>query len=249
MGNEIAYRRRRTVRRYADEAAKGLTDPEIHSLKLVPLSYDAVLDIGIGGGRTTGPLAQRFNRYVGIDYSPAMIAAARSFHPQMDLRVMDARKLDFGEKQFDCVMFSFNGIDCVSYEDRQLILREIIRVMRPNGYFIYSTKNIQYWKMPQWKDQFWHPAIFQSWKAPFRSIPNRLRNFWKQSLDEARGIAFVNEQALGFSLVHAYVDITKEIAALRARGLTTVNVIGSDKSTPGYDSDDEWVYITAVKKA
>ncbi|WP_439600202.1 class I SAM-dependent methyltransferase [Devosia sp.] len=247
--NRAVYYRSRIVRKYAEEAAQGLTTPEEFCLELVPASSrSSVLDIGIGGGRTTGAISAQFERYVGVDYSAAMIGAAKNIHPGRDLRVMDARELKFGDGEFDCVVFSFNGIDSVgSYEDRHKIFKEIARVMKSGGYFIYSTKNIRYWKMSEWKDRFWHPAIFLSWKSPLRAIPNRLRNFWKQSIDEDLGIAFVNEQGHGFSFVHAYVEIEKELNKLKTYGLFSVETIGCLKSAAGYDKDDEWVYIIAQK--
>ncbi|MBN9363134.1 MULTISPECIES: class I SAM-dependent methyltransferase [unclassified Devosia] len=248
--NQAVYYRSRIVQKYADEAAHGLTIPEEFCLDLVPQSSrGSVLDIGIGGGRTTEALAGKFERYVGVDYSAAMIDAASKLHPDRDLRVMDARELQFGNDEFDCVVFSFNGIDSVgSYDDRHKIFREVSRVLKPGGYFIYSTKNIRYWKMPEWKDKFWHPGIFLSWKSPLRAIPNRLRNFWKQSIDEDLGIAFVNEQGHGFSFVHAYVDIEKELENLKTYDLVSVDKIGRLKTAAGYDTDDEWVYVTVQKR-
>ena len=37
----------------------------------------AILDLGVGGGRTTSYLANRASRYVGVDYAPAMVKACR----------------------------------------------------------------------------------------------------------------------------------------------------------------------------
>jgi SAM-dependent methyltransferase len=247
--NQSVYGRSRVVRRYVAEASLGLTEPEKFCLNLVPASNrGSILDIGIGAGRTTGPLSVQFRQYIGIDYSAAMIKAAKRIYSDCDLRVMDARSLQFEPCSFDCVVFSYSGIDSVGYDDRHKIFREIARVLNPGGYFIYSTKNIHYWKMPSWKDTFWHPAIFESWKSPIRCIPNRFRNFWKQSIDPERGIAFINEQGSGFSLVNAYVDIPKELATLEKYGLSAMDMIGRLKTTSGYDSDDEWVYITLRKR-
>ena len=45
-----------------------------------------VLDIGVGGGRTTGLLADDARSYVGIDISPEMLDLARDRFPGHDLR-------------------------------------------------------------------------------------------------------------------------------------------------------------------
>jgi len=49
-----------------------------------------VLDIGVGGGRTTGLLADDARSYVGIDISPEMLALAQDRFPGHDLRVGNA---------------------------------------------------------------------------------------------------------------------------------------------------------------
>src|SRR5947207_15676097 len=94
----------RIVEWYRNMAALGLTAPEQYCLNLVPIpSRGSVLDIGIGGGRTTGPLSEIFEAYVGVDYSEGMIATAKSLFPNADLRTMDARKLKFAVV-VDCVV-------------------------------------------------------------------------------------------------------------------------------------------------
>lgn len=105
-----------------------------------------MLDIGIGHGRTSlvfGPLA---NTYVGIDYAPRMVAIARfatSDYPHLRLETRDARDLTaFSEAAFDVVLFSFNGLDYVSYTDRHAVLAQIRRVMAPRGLFVFSSHSL-----------------------------------------------------------------------------------------------------------
>ena len=42
-------------------------------------SGSAILDLGVGGGRTTAYLANRASRDVGVDYAPAMVNFAPGF--------------------------------------------------------------------------------------------------------------------------------------------------------------------------
>src|SRR5580765_1477335 len=57
------------------------------------LQDQPILDIGIGGGRTTAPLLKLTRSYVGIDFSKEMILAAKQKNPGADLLVCDARDL------------------------------------------------------------------------------------------------------------------------------------------------------------
>ena len=55
----------------------------------------AILDIGVGGGRTAPRLSQLSSRYVGIDYAKGMVAACKRRFPHLDFRHGDAT--DLGE--------------------------------------------------------------------------------------------------------------------------------------------------------
>lgn len=102
-----------------------------------------VLDLGVGGGRTTGILRPRARCYAGIDSSPEMIELGRERYPEADLRVGDARDLrGVSDESYDVVVFSFNGIDCVAHEERSLVLGEARRVLAPGGHLLLSTLNI-----------------------------------------------------------------------------------------------------------
>jgi ubiquinone/menaquinone biosynthesis C-methylase UbiE len=103
----------------------------------------AVLDLGVGGGRTTPYLSRVASRYVGVDYSEAMIRACRSKFPDLDFVLADASDLSmFDDASFDAVVFSFNGLDCVvPDEKRSRCIHECWRVLRPAGVFVFSSHN------------------------------------------------------------------------------------------------------------
>jgi ubiquinone/menaquinone biosynthesis C-methylase UbiE len=96
-----------------------------------------VLEIGIGTGRN-------LDRYpagvhlVGIDLSPAMLDLARTRARQLgravDLQLGDAQALDFAAESFDTVVVTLAL--CAVPDDRQAI-REIARVLRPAGRFVW----------------------------------------------------------------------------------------------------------------
>jgi len=103
----------------------------------------AILDLGVGGGRTTPYLSRIASRYVGIDYSEEMIRTCRSKFPHLQFDVADASDLSqFGDTSFDSVVFSYNGLDCLlPHEKRKKCLAECNRVLKPGGVFIFSSHN------------------------------------------------------------------------------------------------------------
>jgi SAM-dependent methyltransferase len=101
-----------------------------------------ILDIGIGGGRTTPLMTEISRTYVGIDYTPSMVEVARRRFPGLCFQEMDARTLRFADGSFQLVTFSYNGIDSVDPAGRLEILRQVHRVLRPGGCFVFSTLNL-----------------------------------------------------------------------------------------------------------
>ena len=103
----------------------------------------AVLDLGVCGGRTTSYLSRAASRYVGVDYSEAMIRACRRRFPNLDFVLSDASDLSaFEDASFDAIVFSFNGLDCVVPDEKRLrCLRECRRVLRPTGVLVFSSHN------------------------------------------------------------------------------------------------------------
>jgi SAM-dependent methyltransferase len=102
----------------------------------------AILDLGVGGGRTVAPLLELSTDYVGIDYTREMVAACARRFPATRFEWGDARELSrFAADHFALVVFSCNGLGMVGHEDRLKILAEVRRVLRPGGAFLFSTHN------------------------------------------------------------------------------------------------------------
>jgi ubiquinone/menaquinone biosynthesis C-methylase UbiE len=139
----------RVIRNYA--AVDQLQKPEQTILQILKdrLPGMRMLDLGIGGGRTTvhfEPLAQE---YVGSDYAENMVDACRARFPEADantrFEMIDATDMKgVPDQYFDFVMFSFNGIDCVEPADREKVFREVRRVGKKGGLFAFSSHNLQY---------------------------------------------------------------------------------------------------------
>ncbi len=105
-----------------------------------------MLDMGVGGGRTTKYFAPRVHNYTGADYAPAMVnACIEKYGDDYFFITCDARDMEeLSNNSFDFVLFSFNGMDSFSHEDRISALKEIKRVLRPDGYFCFSSHNLNW---------------------------------------------------------------------------------------------------------
>src|SRR5215471_249530 len=103
----------------------------------------AILDLGVGAGRTTPHLSAIASRYVGIDYSEEMIRACRSKFPHLQFNVADASDLSqFHDASFDAVVFSYNGIDCLPHEKRENFFFLMIRLPQRSTLFPYTTPSV-----------------------------------------------------------------------------------------------------------
>ncbi len=104
------------------------------------LQDQPILDIGIGAGRTTAPLLQITQSYVGIDFSKEMVLAAKQKFPGANLLVCDARDLSmFKDEHFTAVFFWGGGLDDI-VAGRSQVLKEINRVLG-DGIFAMMTHN------------------------------------------------------------------------------------------------------------
>jgi SAM-dependent methyltransferase len=102
-----------------------------------------ILDLGVGGGRLTAHLSSIAGRYVGADYAAEMVAACHKKFPQLEFEVANAADLSgFASSSFDAVVMAFNALDYVLPDEARLrALREIRRVLKPEGIFIFSSHN------------------------------------------------------------------------------------------------------------
>ena len=146
--NQDVYAAARVVQHYAQLGALQPAEKTVLDRLCDRLPGMKMLDIGVGGGRTTKHFAAIVGDYIGIDYSAEMIAACRKRFAASSqtalFEVCDARDLSrFQDNSFDFVLFSFNGIDYVSHADRLKVFQEVSRVGKAGGYFCFSSHNLQ----------------------------------------------------------------------------------------------------------
>jgi SAM-dependent methyltransferase len=94
---------------------------------------DAVLDVACGTGivaRTASAIVGTEGRIVGVDLNEAMLAVASRVRPDLEWRQGDVARLPFTDGEFDVVLCQ---MALMFFPDRERALREMGRVVRPNG--------------------------------------------------------------------------------------------------------------------
>ncbi|MEK6844544.1 MAG: peptidoglycan bridge formation glycyltransferase FemA/FemB family protein [Nanoarchaeota archaeon] len=104
--------------------------------------YGNVLDLGCGCGRTTKYISDQGFDVIGVDIVEDMIKKAREMFPNIKFETGDACSLNHEDDKFDIVFFSFNGLDYIYPESKRIMaVKEVARVLKKDGYFIYSSHN------------------------------------------------------------------------------------------------------------
>jgi ubiquinone/menaquinone biosynthesis C-methylase UbiE len=101
-----------------------------------PPSGYALLDVACGRGAVLAAADGAAARRVGVDVSAEMVAQAGAALPGVELRVMDAERLDFAADTFDVVTCAF-AVFFLPNPDRAAA--EFHRVLRPGGLAALST--------------------------------------------------------------------------------------------------------------
>ena len=223
------------------------------------LAGQRVLDLGVGGGRTTAFLLALTDDYVGVDYSDAMVAIARAANPTADIRVGDARDLsDLPAASFAFALFSFNGIDYLPYEDRGRAIREVHRLLVPGGYFAFSTHNLNtlggretgvYRRLPigMSLNPIRSGVRLTRWVASSRT---RYANFRRlRPLEHSGdGYAVLNDGAEDYALLTTYVDPHGQCVELERCGFEEpARLYGHDGRAASVDSDITWLHYLVRK--
>jgi ubiquinone/menaquinone biosynthesis C-methylase UbiE len=255
ISNQAAYNAKQVVEEYA--CATYLHPPEQTILNLVAgsIKNGKMLDVGVGGGRTTLHFAPLVEEYIGIDYAERMIEACqrrfRPVPPNVSFRIGEAKDLSaFRSGYFDFVLASFNCIDySASHDDRLKALQEMRRVCRKGGLVCFSTHNLLYGDL--FKIRFD--------KNPFRAASAIYQYLWLLILNAgrkrfaSRDYAWIRDEAHAFSLKTYYIKPLKQVEQLEELGFEDVRIFRLDGSEVAAGSDlgtlrDGWLYYLCTGK-
>ena len=129
-----------------------------HVASQVPLQGKEVLEVscGHGGGASWITRTMQPAQYTGLDLNPAGIKFCQQRHRISGLNFIqgDAQKLPFPDNSFDAVI-NVEASHC--YPDFSAFLREVARVLRPDGHFLYAD--------------FRFSDLFAAWEAAIAAAP------------------------------------------------------------------------------
>jgi len=243
------------VRDYLDFAEKAFI--EEFGEKLADMD---MLDMGVGGGRTTKYFAPLVKSYTGADYASSMIAACKKkYGDKFKFIECDARDMhEIADNSFGFILFSYNGMDSFGHSDRLKALEEIRRVLKPGGIYFFSSHNLN------WRGLY---GIFRlrvkeggssSQKNPGRLL-NLLRlRYLNKSFSMKRHIKKLREKQAGHIYDNSlngkagiyYITVQEQVKQLKHSGFNTAGTY----SRSGVKTTDEeilnsggWIYYLCSK--
>jgi SAM-dependent methyltransferase len=156
------------------ESANG---PREAALRLLGPGSGRLLDVGCGTGTHTAAFTKRGWRAVGVDLSADQLRLARA--RGVDGLQADAADLPFGPEEFDAVVSIWTHTDV---EDFSLLLREVVRVLRLGGPFVYVGAHpcfvgphayfVEERRLPTLSPGYWEPGRYS---VPPELSPSGLR--------------------------------------------------------------------------
>jgi len=110
----------------------------------IPTRPNAVLDVGCGTGRLLQSIHERWPDadLMGIDPTPGMVERARQLTPSATFALGFAEALPLSDASVDVVVstFAFHH-----WSDQGAGLREVARVLRPEGHFVLADAVVPGW--------------------------------------------------------------------------------------------------------
>jgi ubiquinone/menaquinone biosynthesis C-methylase UbiE len=217
----------------------------------------AILDIGVGAGRTVPYLTAHTDNYTGIDYSENMLRHCRAKYRDVNLLLCDARSMvAFEDEDFDAVFLCFNAIDDADHEDRNRILAEVHRVLKKNGVFVFSTHNLDSKRRSAYKFRGFVPA-----QNPIELIKKnsvRIKRYFTGILNHHRNqrnevheqhFSIINDPSHNFSLMTYYIKKESQIRQLEDAGFSEVEMVDEQGSfiSANQDCRHGWIYYICRK--
>jgi ubiquinone/menaquinone biosynthesis C-methylase UbiE len=224
-----------------------------------------VLDLGVGGGRTTPYLSRRASRYIGVDYASEMVNTCRRKYPGLEFLEAEASDLSALEGcSFDAVVCAFNGLDYVMDEARGRCFKECRRVLKPDGVLLFSSHNARsIFVRPVWNRERVRTAaeavgklynftgtvafcvlnLAAGARAFLRAAWGSARRILARFPSRAfwRGEGYLLDSTHGGLLTHCWVP-ARVVAELQEQQFRLLKVLGDDYPHPSQEYVTDWYY-------
>jgi len=127
-----------------------------HRRQLLAGAYGDVVEIGFGTGLNLPYYPERVHKLTAVDPNPGMHRLAQKRIKQrgieVDQQVLGGERLPFEDGRFDCAVSTFT---LCSIEDVAQALREVYRVLKPGGKFLFLEHGLS----PEPKVQKWQRRL------------------------------------------------------------------------------------------
>lgn len=247
--NKTTYSRPDVIKYYSNTESL-LKAEDVLLKKLAPTIKDSrILDIGIGGGRTTNYLLKISEDYTGVDYVQQFAEETQEKYPEANILCRDATNMaEFESETYDFVLFSYNGIDSISHAQRLLVLKEANRVLKKGGVFMFSSHNrdYKYFNKLPWRRRIeFSKNFFKFYFYCLYHLPKHYKMKRHEIFTEE--FAFLNDGDHRYSLLLYYISIDKQRKQLDRTGFSSVEAYDLDGKLTENDHMSHWIYYLATK--
>ena len=174
--------------------------------RLVGTGDGRCLDVGCGGGHFVPVVLELGWNVVGVDASEDQLRIAGNRLPGLELVHADARNLPFADASFDSAFSTFTHTD---FDEFPAAVREVLRVLRPGGRFVYvgnhpcfvgATQEHLATGIPRL-----HPGYRRAGRWPAETAPGTTPGGWRAALGSFVHLPLGEFLAAfaGFTLEHA----------------------------------------------
>lgn len=189
-----------------------------------------VADYGCGEGKLIDLIGKKGAEVYGFDISSAMIEKARD-RIGNHARVIESGKIQLDDNSLDSVVCSFVLMMCPKIEDLEIIFREVNRVLRSGGSWIYGIT---------------HPAFIDKNFATYRNVfPNGFNYF-----DEGKPYRFILRRRDGVEVSNdSFIDHNYSLSTyLNLLSQTGFSFECLREVRIGNDSFPAYMIVKGVKK-
>lgn len=105
------------------------------------IKSNSMLDIGVGGGRTTYHFNKLFKNYLGIDIADDYYKHLYEKYPNCNFEIQNILTFNT-EKKYNFILFSHNGIDyMINIKDYLDVIKKLYDFCENGGYIAFSSHN------------------------------------------------------------------------------------------------------------